>query len=450
MKKILVLGAGLSTPSLISYLLENSKKSGWHVSVGDISEEVAASRINNHPNGRAFVFDINNEKQKNKEIENADIVISMLPASLHSLVAETCLTFKKNLVTASYVAKDIKALKEKVEEAGILFLNEVGLDPGIDHMSAMQIIDSIKADGGELISFKSSTGGLVAPKFDNNPWNYKFTWNPRNVVIAGQGGAQLIKRGMYKYIPYHKLFSRLLQANIDGFGEFEVYPNRDSLIYRSAYGIDDIPSMFRGTIRRPGFSKTWNTLVQLGVTDDSFVVEDSENLTYREFTNSFLRYDRDRSVEDKFADYIGIDHDSFSMYKVRWLGLFSHEKIGLKNATPAQILQKLLEEKWRLEPDDKDMIVMQHEFEYKLKDKFYRITSSMVVEGRDNVYTAMAITVGFPVAIGCKLILEGKIKDTGVKIPTSSNIYKPILEELANYGIVFKEEKIEIPKPNGK
>lgn len=255
---------------------------------------------------------------------------------------------------------------------------------------------------------------------------------------------------MYKYIPYHKLFSRLLPVNIDGFGEFEVYPNRDSLIYRSAYGIDDIPSMFRGTIRRPGFSKTWNTLVQLGVTDDSFVVEDSENLTYREFTNSFLRYDRDRSVEDKFADYVGIDHDSFSMYKVRWLGLFSDKKIGLKNATPAQILQKILEEKWALEPDDKDMIVMQHEFEYKLKDKFYRITSSMVVEGRDNVDTAMAITVGFPVAIGCKLIMEGKIKETGVKIPTSSNIYKPILEELANYGIVFKEEKIEIPKPNGK
>ncbi len=241
----------------------------------------------------------------------------MLPARLHFMVADTCLKYKKNLVTASYVSKEIKKFENEAKESGILFLNEVGLDPGIDHMSAMQIIDSIKAEGGELVSFKSSTGGLVAPKFDNNPWNYKFTWNPRNVVIAGQGGAQLIKRGMYKYIPYHKLFTRLQIINIDGYGEFEVYPNRDSLSYRSAYGIDDIPSMFRGTIRRPGFSKTWNTLVQLGVTDDSFVVENSENLTYRDFTNSFLKYDKLRSVEDKFADYVGIDQDSFSMYKIR-------------------------------------------------------------------------------------------------------------------------------------
>jgi len=449
MKKILVLGAGLSTPSLITYLLENSEKSEWQVSVGDISEEVAASRINNHPNGRAFAFDVNNEEQKNTEIKNADIVISMLPARLHSIVADSCLKFKKNLVTASYVAKDIKALEEKVKKTGILFLNEVGLDPGIDHMSAMDIIDSIKAEGGELLSFKSSTGGLVAPKYDNNPWNYKFTWNPRNVVLAGQGGAQLIWKGMYKYIPYHKLFTRLQTINFDGYGEFEVYPNRDSLGYRSAYGIESIPSMLRGTIRRPGYSKTWNTLVQLGVTDDSFVIENSENLTYRDFTNSFLRYDRDRTVEDKFAEYVGIDHDSFSLYKIRWLGLFSDKKIGLKRATPAQILQNLLEEKWGLEPDDKDMIVMQHGFEYKLKGKFYRIISSMVVEGKDNIDTAMAITVGLPVAIGCKLILEGKIKDTGVKIPTSENIYKPILKELANYGIVFKEEKMEIPEPNG-
>ncbi|MCF8367911.1 MAG: saccharopine dehydrogenase NADP-binding domain-containing protein [Bacteroidales bacterium] len=450
MKKILVLGAGLSTPTLISYLLKNSDVNGWQVTVGDISKEIAEQRINGHTNGKAIQFDVNDEEQRNSEIGHADIVISMLPARMHYLVAGTCLKFKKNMVTASYVSKEIKKLDTEARELGVLFLNEVGLDPGIDHMSAMQIIDSIKAEGGELVSFKSSTGGLVAPKFDNNPWNYKFTWNPRNVVLAGQGGAQLIKRGMYKYIPYHKLFTRLLTIDIDGYGEFEVYPNRDSLSYRTAYGIDNIPSMFRGTIRRPGFSKTWNTLVQLGVTDDSFVIENSENLTYREFTNSFLRYDKVRTVEDKFAEYVGIDSDSFSMYKIRWLGLFSNEKIGLKKATPAQILQKKLEEKWALEPEDKDMIVMQHGFEYKLNDKYYQITSSMVVEGKDNTDTAMAITVGLPVAIGCKLILEGKITGTGIKIPTSEDIYKPILEELANYKIVFKEEKKEIDEPNGK
>lgn len=449
MKKILILGAGLSTPSLINYLLDHAEKLDWQVLVGDFDLDIAKSRIQGHARGKAFKFDVFDDDQRNKEIKKADIVISMLPARMHLLVAKTCVQYHKDMMTASYVSEDVLRLHDDAKLKGILLLNEIGLDPGIDHMSAMEIIDRIKKDGGELIGFKSSTGGLVAPKYDNNPWNYKFTWNPRNVVLAGQGGAQFIKRGSYKYIPYHKVFTRLQTIHVEGYGEFEVYPNRDSLKYRNAYGIDDIPSMFRGTIRRPGFAKTWNALVQLGATDDTYIVENSENLTYREFFNGFLRYEKVRSVEQKLADYLEFTEDSFEMYKLRWLGLFSSEKIGLKNATPAQIVQKMLEEKWQLGAGEKDMIVMQHDFEYKKDGKFYKIISSMVVEGHDNVQTAMAITVGLPVAIACRLRLEGKLAATGVRIPTMASIYKPLLRELATHNIVFKEEQREIEEPNG-
>lgn len=252
---------------------------------------------------------------------------------------------------------------------------------------------------------------------------------------------------MYKHIPYHKLFSRIRRIYIDNYGEFEVYPNRDSLKYRSIYGLDDVPTMFRGTIRRPGFSKTWNLLVQLGVTDDSFVVENSEKLTNRDFINTFLKYHKTKTVEEKLAEYLNVDEDSFDMYKLRWLGLFERKPIGLKNATPAQILQKILEEKLSLDENDKDMIVMQHEFVYKNKEnQIKKITSSLVVEGKDDIHTAMAMTVGLPLGIATKLILSDKIPLTGVVIPISKLIYEPVLNELENYNIKFidKEEDYEL------
>ena len=347
------------------------------------------------------------------------------------------------MVTASYVSPQIEALQEEAVEKGVLILNEIGVDPGIDHMSAMQIIDKVKAEGGEIISFQSSTGGLVAPKYDNNPWNYKFTWNPRNVVLAGQGVSTFIKNGKYKYIPYHKLFKRILRTEVLDYGEFEIYPNRDSLKYREIYGLDDIPSMFRGTMRRPGYSRSWNTFVQLGMTDDTFIIEDSENMTYREFVNSFLRYEPHIPVETKIARYLGIDEDSEIMYKLRWLDLFKPIKIGLKRATPAQILQHILLKKWVLDKEDKDMIVMQHRFEVAYGDKKKTIISSMYVEGTDQTHTAMSKTVGYPVAIACKHILTGQIKDVGVKLPLTATIYETILKELSELGIKFIEEEIE-------
>ncbi|MFZ4413070.1 MAG: saccharopine dehydrogenase family protein [Bacteroidales bacterium] len=444
MKKILIIGAGLSSSSLIKYLLEHSTTHNWKIKLADVSLAAALEKINQHPNAEAIEFDISNEIQKEEEIKNADVVISMLPASFHPLVANCCLKYKVHMLTASYVSNEIKAMNEEAQKLGIAMLNELGVDPGIDHMSAMKVIDKIKADGGRILSFKSSTGGLIAPEYDNNPWNYKFTWNPRNVVVAGQGVSQYIINGDYKYLPYHQLFDRVETTSVPGLGEFEVYPNRDSLKYRETYDLLDIPTMFRGTMRRPGYCKAWNVFVQLGMTDDTYIVENSEKMTYRQFINLFLNYDKNLSVEEKITSKFNITKDSDIMYRLNWLGLFGDTLIGMKNATPAQILQKILVDKWVLAKDDKDLIVMQHQFEYEKSGKRFRITSSLVVIGIDTVHTAMAITVGTPLAIATKLLLTGQINVTGVHIPVKKELYEPILAELESYGIKFIEEEIEL------
>jgi len=448
MKNILIIGAGLSASSLIRYLLVNSEKYNWKVNVGDISEELAKTKINNHKNATAFKFDVNNKQQREELIKNSDIVVSMLPASMHFEVAKDCVKFGVNMVTASYVSKEILTLDEEAKKKNVLLLNEIGVDPGIDHMSAMQVIDKIKENGGKLTQFESNTGGLVAPKYDNNPWNYKFTWNPRNVVLAGQGSAsQFLHYGKFKYIPYHKLFERTERIKILDLGEFEVYPNRDSLKYQDIYGLQNLVTMFRGTIRRVGYSRAWNVFVQLGLTDDTYIYTNSLNHTYREFINSFTKYEETKPVEQKIAEYLNIHPESHLMYQIRWTGIFEDVKIGLPNATPAQILQSLLEKKWQMEDDDKDMIVMQHQFVYEINNKVRKLTSSLVVFGEDKIHTAMSITVGTPVAIAVKMILTGEIKSNGVQIPISKNMYQPILKELEQYNVKFIDEECNWEKP---
>jgi len=442
MKNILVIGAGRSAVTLIKYLLDMSVTNNWQVTVADFSEDLAKEAVASHTNGKAIFFNVTDEKQRQKEIADANIVISMLPASLHITVAKDCVRLKKSLVTASYVSEEIAELDESAKQAGVLLLNEIGLDPGIDHMSAMQVIDNIKEKDGELTSFKSFCGGLVHPDYDTNPWNYKFTWNPRNVVLAGQGIAQYIKQGKYKYIPYARLFERTEKMSILDAGEFEGYANRDSLSYRKAYGLENIPTLFRGTLRRKGFCKSWNMFVQLGMTDDRYKVENSENLTYREFINLFLPYNHKISVEEKFCSYLNLSHDSEDFKKAEWLGVFTDVNVGLKDASPAQILQKICEEKWTLGSEDKDMIVMQHHFEYIQNGEQKKLNSSLLVFGETPRFTSMAKTVGLPVAIAAKLILSGEIKLTGVKIPTTKDVYIPVLKELAENGINFVEELV--------
>ncbi|MFY8098325.1 MAG: saccharopine dehydrogenase family protein [Flavobacterium sp.] len=445
MKKILIIGAGRSASSLIKYLIEKSTSENLHITIGDLSEELARKKTNNHLNARPIAFDVFNEAQRKEEIQRADLVISMLPAHLHIEVAKDCIAYKKHMVTASYISPAMQELDEVAKANNLILMNEIGLDPGIDHMSAMKVMDEIRAKGGQIILFESFCGGLVAPESDTNLWNYKFSWNPRNVVLAGQGGAaKFIQEGKYKYIPYNKLFRRTEFLEVEGYGRFEAYANRDSLKYRSIYGLDDALTCYRGTIRRVGYSRAWDILVQLGMTDDTYIVENSENMTYREFTNSFLPYHPTDTVEIKLRHAQKIDQDDVIWDKLVELDLFDGtKKVGLKEATPAQILEKILAEKWALQPQDKDMIVMYHKFGYILNGEKKQIDSTMVCIGDDQTYTAMAKTVGLPVAIAALKILKGEITTPGVQLPISKEVYEPILKELEDYGVIFKE--IEVP-----
>jgi saccharopine dehydrogenase (NADP+, L-glutamate forming) len=441
MQNILIIGAGRSASSLIKYMLDHAGQEDWEVTVADVSLDLVKQKTNGHPRSRAIAFDIHNEAQRAEEIRRADLVISMLPAFMHMEVAQDCVRFKKHLATASYVSKEMKELDEAAKAAGIVLMNEIGLDPGIDHASAMKVIDHIHAQGAELTSFQSFCGGLVAPESNDNPWGYKFSWNPRNVILAGQGTAQFIEHGEYKYIPYNRLFTQICTIEVEGYGAFDAYANRDSLSYRKLYQIDHIPTMLRGTLRMPGYCKAWNVFVKLGLTDDSYKIEASGMMTYRQLLEAFLPSGK-QSTKEKLKAFMGADMDEEVMQKLEWLGIFDDTRIKLANASPAQILQDLLEYKWKLKEDDKDMIVMQHQFEYRIKGDTKRIISSLVVKGDDQVYTAMAKTVGLPLAITSRLILQGKIKARGVMIPVTKEIYEPVLQELEEYDVKFEEKMV--------
>ena len=443
MKKIIIFGAGRSSTSLIEYLLSIAEEQNLLITLLDYNEELAKSKINNHKFGEAHFIDANNPNERLKFIKESQLVISMLPAHMHLGIVKDAIHEKVHVITPSYVTEEIRSLNADAQNNDVLILNEMGLDPGIDHMSAKKIIDEIEDNGGKLTGFESFTGGLVAPESDDNPWNYKFTWNPRNVVLAGQGGAaKFIQEGKYKYIPYNKLFRRTEIIEIEGYGKFEGYANRDSLRYRSVYGLNEIPTMYRGTLRKIGFCRAWNVFVQLGLTDDSYVIEGSENMTNRDFINSFLAYNPHDSVELKLRHYLGIEQDDYIWEKLVWLGLFEDKKIGLKNATPAQILQKILQDKWSLREEDKDMIVMWHKFNFSQKGVDKEIRSHMVYIGKDTQFTAMSDTVGLPLGIAAKLLLSGKIKGRGVRLPIDREIYLPVLSELEQLGITFEEKEV--------
>ena len=441
MKNILLLGAGRSATVLISYLVEQAVLHDWHLTIADATVEHIRQR-----SLPAFVqlipLNMEEENLVKAEIEKAGLVISMLPTTFHLMVARWCLQVKKNLITASYVSPELKALDSVVREAGLTFLMEAGLDPGIDHMSAMAIIQKIKKQGGRLHAFKSYTGGLLAPESDTNPWHYKFTWNPRNVIIAGQGTAKYLEEGQIKYIPYQQLFNRTESLSVLRLGEFDGYANRNSLPYLEPYNLQDISTLIRGTLRRKGYCQAWQHLVQLGLTDDTYYLQNPTEITYRQFIESFLPASgqTEQPWYERLASYLNLPADNEDIVRIKWLE-FPEEPIGLANATPAQVLEKLLSRKWQLNPDDKDMVVMQHIFDYHLGDKKRRLTSSLVVIGEDSQRTAMAKTVGLPVGIISKLMLQNQIPYQGIVIPTLAEIYEPVLAELEKYGICFVEEE---------
>ncbi|MFN8699510.1 MAG: saccharopine dehydrogenase family protein [Flavobacteriales bacterium] len=443
MKKILLIGAGRSSAHLIRYLIQHAESENWFIRVGDMDVASAERKIAGSKRAEAFALNASDADMRRREIAAADLVISMLPATMHVEVAKDCIAARKNVITPSYVADQMWPLHEEAKQAGVLILNEMGVDPGIDHMSAMRIIDGIKASGGRITSFESYTGGLVAPESDDNPWHYKITWNPRNVVLAGYGGtARFRQHGELKYIPYNHLFRRITPVEVPGYGRFEGYANRDSLKYTSVYGLDGIGTLLRGTLRKDGFCSSWQALVDLGLTDDSFQLENPQEMTWRQLTSSFTSDPLSANLEKDLQQRFGWTDEVMS--RLKWLGIFEENPLGITNGTPAEALQKCIEEKWKLGPADKDLLVMWHRFVFEQDGKQHEITSWLTSEGEDPVYTAMSRTVGLPIAIAARHILRGDWKMTGIVLPVTPDIYHPVLNELETMDVKFHEQHLVI------
>ncbi len=438
MTNILVFGAGKSSSYLIKYLLEYSSKHFWQVTVADSNINAALERIANHPFGNAVQIDIHEDILRKRLISNSNIVISLLPPALHIIVAKDCIDLRKNLVTASYVSDEIKNLHLEARNNGLLFMNEIGLDPGIDHMSAMKIIHEVERLGGEIYSFKSYCGGLVSPASDTNPWHYKISWNPNNIVNAGKSGADFLVSGFEEHLEYKSLFQKIEHIAVPRIGKLAAYANRDSLSYRSMYHLNNVKTMLRATLRHPEFCIGWHVIVNLGLTNDT-VLYPTDNSTYKAWFMEATKHIEGATPKEKIKTIYA--NDALAENLLEWLGIFSEETIKIKTeASSAQILLARIEEKWKMEDSDKDMIVMQHEFEYGRRNLDAKLISTLVVEGEDKTYTAMAKTVGLPMAIFTKLFLNGKIKNLlGVQIPIMKEVYKPILKELTEYGIEFDE-----------
>ncbi|MBD2767786.1 saccharopine dehydrogenase NADP-binding domain-containing protein [Hymenobacter sp. BT664] len=450
--RLLLLGAGRSASSLIQYLLRHAPAEQWFLTVADANPAHLAPVLAAHSEyARAVPFNAEDEGLLDELIGQADIVISMLPALLHPVVAGACVRHGRHLATASYVSPEIRALHAAAAAAGVTLLMECGLDPGLDHMSAMRAIEHIRARGGRLTSFKSYCGGLLAPAAEaDNPWKYKFTWNPRNVVLAGQSTAKYLENGHPRFIPYQQLFARTETLAVPDYGEYEGYANRDSLSYCAPYGLDDIPTILRGTLRRPGYCAAWHALVRLGLTDDSVNLGNAETMTWAELIEAYLPASLiphlDLSL--RLATYLGLNPTGEEMGRLRWLGLFSDRPVGHANATPAQLLERLLSEKWQLQAHDHDLIVMQHQFEFELAGQAHRLTSSLAVVGDDATHTGMAKTVGLPLGMAVRRLARGQVTTRGVLLPLDAALYESILEELATeYSIRFNEEEQPVAPP---
>ena len=496
-KHILLFGAGKSATVLINYLKNLSQEKNWKVTVADNDLITVQQKVGEHEHMHAVAIDVLNSEERKKYITRADLIISMMPPQLHYLIAVDCLQYKKHLLTASYVDDDIKKLSAQIQQSGVLFLYEMGLDPGIDHMSAMQLIHNIKKEGGNITSFKSHCGGLIAPESDNNPWHYKISWNPRNIIMAGKAGALYKENGATVTLEYEQLFTANNLVEVPELGWFAYYLNRDSLGYINLYDLAHVNTFMRTTLRHPDFCFGWKNIIDLKLTNEEKVYE-TDGLTVSEFfkqhfekhgfsewltklLSSRLEYAKNmmeqlmnlmqaeqdamkegESPEDDFmmidekgnlttlnvdevkskaAESVAVQmHEAnLTLKQLFFLGLNDDIPINKGLCSAADVLQFIAEKKLALEPNDKDMIVMLHEIEYEINKKRSVIKSSLVVKGADNIHTAMAKTVGLPLGIAAKLILEEKIKESGLHIPTLPLIYEPVLEELKQYDIFFKE-----------
>ena len=447
MRQVLVLGAGQSSPYLVSRLLELAGDHDWHVTVGDYDPAAAEKLVAGHPRGSAIRFDVNASESRSSRIAESDVVVNMLPPSYLNLVAWECVANGRHMLSVSYRVESIRALDGDAARKGVLLLCELGLDRGIDHMSAMSVIQRVRDEGGRVTSFCSYGSGIPAPSQTLNPMRYVITWNPRNVVMAGENGAQYMENGHIKIVPYHHVFHHTWKVEVPGVGTLEAYPNRDSLSYMRSFGLDHVHTMIRGTLRYPGWSETWNQMVRLGLPNEKLRIPDLAGRSPREVVEMFLpSHSTDSGPQSRVARFLGISPTGRIMANFEWLGLFSEEPTGCSGETAAAMLTDLLKQKLPLLPGDRDIVVLQHdmEVEYPGSDRpAERITSTLLAEGdpcgSQPGFTAMSRTVGAPVVIATKLLLSGELGLTGSQIPTHPSIYEPELRELEMSGLVFQE-----------
>jgi len=452
MKHILVLGAGQSAPYLIHHLLELCDEHDWHVTVGDIDEDLARERIGGHPRGSSIRFDVNDETHRSAQIQQADVVINMLAPMFQSLVAWDCVRHGTHMLSVSYRDRSVRDLSPDAERKGVLLLCEMGLDPGIDHMSAMAVIERVRAEGGQITSFCSYGSGIPAPDQEHNPLRYVITWNPRNVVMSSEHGAEYMEDGKIKLVPFHNVFHRTWPVEVDGVGLFEAYPNRDSLSYQRSFGLEHAHTVIRGTLRYPGWSEAWAQVVRLGLPNENLRISDINERSYRDVVEMFLPMTHDTDpIEQRVARFLQISPTGVIIQNLAWLGLFSDEKIVCNGDTPAAMMSHLLKEKMPLAPGMRDMVILLHKLDvhYPASDRLdERISSTLVAQGDPHGFSAMAKTVGLPTALATRLLLTGKLALTGSRIPTDRSIYEPILRDIGAEGLEFSERVTILDKEN--
>jgi saccharopine dehydrogenase-like NADP-dependent oxidoreductase len=443
MKQILVLGAGQSSPFLIRYLLDLAEEQDWFVTVGDIDLGLAETRVNGHGRGSAISFDINDATLRSTQIAKSDVVVNMLGPAFQDMITWECVAQGRHMVSASYRSKAVRDLHTDAQRKGIVLLCELGLDPGIDHMSAMSIIHRLRGEGGRITSFCSYGTGIPAPDQEQNPLRYAVTWNPRNVVMAGEGGAQYMESGKIKIVPPHQVFMHTWPVEIDGVGSLEAYANRDSLSYMKSFGLPDVETMIRGTLRYPGWSETWAQIVRLGLPNENLRISNLAERSYREVVEMFLPLNiTGPDVAQRIGRFLHISPTGRIVDNMRWLGLLSEEPTGCKGDTAAAMLVDVLERKLPLKKTDRDMVILVHDLDVDypgIKRAAERIRSTMNVKGEPGGFTAMAKTVGLPTGIAVRLLLTEELSLTGSQIPTHPSIYEPTLRELKEHGIEFEE-----------
>ncbi len=437
MQNILLFGAGKSASCLIQFILEKADSTSYQLHIADIH----TTHINDlfPENKNLHLHDVNMVEQEDTRkqlIQDADIVLSLLPPHLHLTIAKDCIAIGKHLITASYVSKEMEDLHEAAKEKNVMLMCEMGLDPGIDHMSAMEIMHKLEAKGAKLLSFKSHCGGLVAPDSDTNPWHYKISWNPRNIVNAGKAGAVYLENEVQKELPYEQIFENSKSIDFPEIGPLAYYPNRDSLHYKSLYKLHDIKTLIRTTLRYPSFNKAWDIIIQMGLSTEEDQI-DTNAFSIRDWVAQKM----DIHLQDLQQEIIKLCQGDKELIEcINYLDLLSEQKLSLGIVSSADILQKILESKWKLDKADKDMIVMQHEFEFSLNGENKYLQSSLMVIGENSVFTAMAKTVGLPMGILAHLVLQGKVAAiAGVQIPIMTTVYVPVLESLVEQGIIFQE-----------